>query len=229
MQTYKFCSRCRTLQAFSVRAINGQPAFTVCNRCTNKARWAQLKALPLRERRNKQKENPISAKRRRHRWRFGKYGLAEADFATMLNEQNHQCAICGISHDEKPLTLDHDHNTEEPRGLLCGPCNRGIGQFRDNVDLMHKAIDYLTNHKTKVRRAAPRSECRRSHPALAALSPLAVLGLFQRPRSCERPLGNGVRGVSIRSVVAKEDRYASVTAASGVGRVHRNADRGRRR
>ena len=41
------------------------------------------------------------------------------------------------------LFVDHCHNTGKYRGLLCVTCNTGLGAFKDNVDLMQKAIEYL--------------------------------------------------------------------------------------
>lgn len=53
-----------------------------------------------------------------------------------------KCLICNS--DEK-LVVDHDHKTEKIRGMLCNHCNRGLGHFRDNQELLEKAKDYLKN------------------------------------------------------------------------------------
>jgi hypothetical protein len=75
-----------------------------------------------------------------------KYGMTAADFDAMAARQGGLCAICGSppSEGRKNLALDHDHATGRVRGLLCGPCNRGIGHFRDDPELMHLAIEYLS-------------------------------------------------------------------------------------
>lgn len=41
------------------------------------------------------------------------------------------------------LAVDHDHKTGLIRGLLCINCNKGIGNFKDNQQLLLKAIQYL--------------------------------------------------------------------------------------
>jgi len=50
--------------------------------------------------------------------------------------------ICGS---QEKLVVDHNHNTNKVRGLLCNHCNRGLGHFRDNTETLLKAIDYLNN------------------------------------------------------------------------------------
>lgn len=67
-------------------------------------------------------------------------GMTWQKYHDMLSNQNGQCKICG---NYAPLQIDHDHKTEKVRGLICGPCNRGLGHFRDSPEVMLKAIDYL--------------------------------------------------------------------------------------
>ena len=43
----------------------------------------------------------------------------------------------------KGLAMDHDHETQEFRGFLCGNCNQGIGKFKDDPKLLQAAIEYL--------------------------------------------------------------------------------------
>jgi hypothetical protein len=67
------------------------------------------------------------------------------DYVSMLEAQDHRCAICNTHDSElsKPLSLDHNHSTDEVRGLLCHHCNTGLGLFRDNPELLRAAIAYL--------------------------------------------------------------------------------------
>ena len=69
-----------------------------------------------------------------------RYGIGAADVDQRLADQDGLCALCG----EKPAEqVDHDHLFGQVRGILCFNCNGGLGQFRDRVDIMRKAIDYL--------------------------------------------------------------------------------------
>lgn len=58
--------------------------------------------------------------------------------------QANQCAICGVN--TVNLNLDHCHETGKIRGLLCRPCNTGLGMFRDNVEVLGSAMAYLEVH-----------------------------------------------------------------------------------
>jgi len=74
------------------------------------------------------------------------YGITLEQYNTMLKAQNYKCAICG-NEDEvegRKLAIDHCHTTGKVRGLLCGKCNRGLGLFYDNQELLSNAIKYLT-------------------------------------------------------------------------------------
>jgi len=73
-------------------------------------------------------------------------GVLADDYSAMLYEQDYECAICGKDTDEVGnLHIDHDHETDRVRGLLCNTCNSGLGKLRDSVDLLEKAIAYLKN------------------------------------------------------------------------------------
>lgn len=59
----------------------------------------------------------------------------------MMHEQGGVCAICKGSLD-KPC-VDHSHETGAIRGILCIPCNTGLGAFKDNTESLANAIEYL--------------------------------------------------------------------------------------
>ena len=62
-----------------------------------------------------------------------------------LKDQEYKCAICGKTPKEnkKRLAVDHNHNTEANRGLLCSNCNAGLGFLQDKKELLESAIKYL--------------------------------------------------------------------------------------
>lgn len=57
-----------------------------------------------------------------------------------------KCPICGkvtIPGLTSKVVLDHCHKTGRVRGWICDSCNTGIGRFKDNQELLFKAIEYL--------------------------------------------------------------------------------------
>jgi hypothetical protein len=57
------------------------------------------------------------------------------------------CCICCC---DKKLELDHCHYNGETRGVLCGLCNRGLGQFKESEVIIEKAIEYLAMYNPDV-------------------------------------------------------------------------------
>lgn len=70
-----------------------------------------------------------------------KYGISLEDYEAMFADQGGVCKICKTS--DEDLVVDHCHETDIVRGLLCNSCNWGLGNFKDNVDLLRSAEEYL--------------------------------------------------------------------------------------
>jgi hypothetical protein len=58
----------------------------------------------------------------------------------MAQKQDWRCAICRR---KRKLVVDHNHRNNRVRGLLCDPCNRGLGEFEENPIALEAAILYL--------------------------------------------------------------------------------------
>ncbi len=59
------------------------------------------------------------------------------------------CPICekgSIPGITANLVKDHDHQTGKARDWLCDSCNTGLGRFKDDIELLEKAINYLKKH-----------------------------------------------------------------------------------
>jgi hypothetical protein len=94
------------------------------------------------------KDNPENTEkhlaRMRERSKERRYGITQEEFDQMLIRQNNKCKICsGNFKSSKDTHIDHCHNTNKVRGLLCNNCNMALGQFMDNTDIMDNAIKYL--------------------------------------------------------------------------------------
>jgi len=67
-------------------------------------------------------------------------------YSELLQAQNGLCAICQQTCSTgKRLAVDHCHETNMIRGLLCSKCNRGLGYFKDSLELIERAYEYLKN------------------------------------------------------------------------------------
>ena len=78
------------------------------------------------------------------------YNMTLEDYDEMLQEQEGRCKICGTTEtfsNSVHFHVDHCHSSGEVRGLLCGPCNQGLGQFKDNISSLESAIKYLKENK----------------------------------------------------------------------------------
>jgi hypothetical protein len=75
-----------------------------------------------------------------------KYGLTKMNFRRLLKHQDYRCAICPVPIDDS-AHVDHDHKTGVVRGLLCLHCNVGLGFFRDDIETLKSAIEYLEDAK----------------------------------------------------------------------------------
>jgi predicted nucleic acid-binding Zn ribbon protein len=77
--------------------------------------------------------------------RLKKYGITPEQYDAMLDRQDHRCAVCRTdTPNGKGWHVDHDHASGKVRGILCGNCNNGIGNFHDDPATLRAAIDYLT-------------------------------------------------------------------------------------
>jgi len=68
------------------------------------------------------------------------YDLDADEVKSILKAQDGNCWICQTGPAEH---MDHDHATGNPRGFLCGNCNRGLGLFKDDGDSLRRAVMYL--------------------------------------------------------------------------------------
>jgi hypothetical protein len=102
------------------------------------------------------KRNPIAVTAKSLRQ---EYGLTLDAYQRIYDEQNGRCAICVV-----PITsqitetrnpdrtqvahVDHCHETNVVRGLLCFHCNVGLGKFKDSATNLLAAARYLTATRT---------------------------------------------------------------------------------
>jgi hypothetical protein len=120
----------------------------------NKKRGYQFSCIACRKKVKEKQQASMSPEDwlllNRKYWLKSQYGISLNDYNTMLKQQNHSCAICKTDETDvfkQVLYVDHCHTTGKIRGLLCMQCNAGLGKFKDSLDMLEAAKDYLRKAK----------------------------------------------------------------------------------
>jgi hypothetical protein len=86
--------------------------------------------------------------------RSRRHGLTQEQYDAKKLEQDNCCDICHKEFNGTPH-IDHNHaccpNLRScdkcRRGLLCKDCNLGLGRFKDSIEVLSNAIEYLKGYK----------------------------------------------------------------------------------
>jgi len=143
---YKKCIKCgqiKSLELFHKAPSNKDGRNSECKKCCH----FRLKI----QRRNPIFKQKFKEYQRNSIFKF-RYGITTKEFEKMVKKQKNKCIICN----EEPkktkafqtwnLHIDHCHKSKKIRGLLCHLCNRGLGLFKDDINLLKKAVKYLKKH-----------------------------------------------------------------------------------
>lgn len=108
----------------------------------------------------KRAANPEPHRNRANKWRLDNpdkakcaqlrknYGITLDEWKDLFVKQGLCCAICKslFPNTKNDWHTDHCHATGKVRGILCHNCNRGLGEFKDNVANIKATIEYLQTH-----------------------------------------------------------------------------------
>lgn len=150
----KRCSKCRETKALSEFRSDGNwkdGRYPYCHPCRREWQRAYY--------RRHQEQMKAAARRSwsKHKDRRlpEKYGMTPDAYAVMWKNQRGVCAICeGLPGGRSGrLHIDHDHQTEALRELLCNRCNLVLGNIQDDVAMLEKLIAYIKKHQEKQRKA----------------------------------------------------------------------------
>lgn len=161
--TTKWCPQCKEFKPNSDFTKNKKKISGLSNLCREHANKAVAdhydknprSYTPEQMAHNKEKATKWNAenkdKRRKQKCnspeylRQIRYGLTPEQYKTMWDEQN---GLCKIPSCKNPIQfVDHNHETNEVRALLCRQCNTAIGHFRENPELMREAALYVEKFK----------------------------------------------------------------------------------
>lgn len=108
-----------------------------CKTCTQEKDKARRQANPEKQRKIRRKAH-LKAK----------YGVTPEWLEQRLEELDHKCPLCATPIAEGyNLAIDHCHTTGEVRDVVCRSCNIAMGMFKDNPELIEKAVQYLKDNK----------------------------------------------------------------------------------
>ena len=137
----KTCSACD--QSLPIDRFGKAPAYRdghcgQCKSCRSKRNAAYVKANPSK----RAKTDPAITRRAKLK---SKYGISPEEFEQMSLSQNGCCAICGGGPNGRwpTLVVDHCHETNQVRGLLCHLCNVNLGRVGDSLVGLMRYVDYL--------------------------------------------------------------------------------------
>src|SRR6185437_10342750 len=124
----------------------------ICKNCTHK----RTHSYYLRHKETileRSRDDKLTLKNRRLKNRFG---ITYEEYQQLLKSQNEVCKICQKKESTNTRTnnkirpVDHDHKTKKVRGILCDSCNKGLGNLRDDINLLLAAIEYLKDAQKEI-------------------------------------------------------------------------------
>ena len=91
-------------------------------------------------------------KARNRRWqRQNFYGLSFTDEILLREYQNNECPLCKVKFKtDSDYHVDHCHQTNKIRGLLCPSCNKALGLFKDDPNTLRRAATYVESKGIKI-------------------------------------------------------------------------------
>jgi len=78
------------------------------------------------------------------------YGISKEE-ALLFHERTKQaCELCSKPWDQserRRFNIDHNHQTNTVRGVLCDNCNYAVGHLKDNLGLARQLVSYLEKYE----------------------------------------------------------------------------------
>ena len=146
------CAKCKRndlvaadFPAGEKRLLNGERQHSWCKKC-------QCETTKIWRSGNRERLRKYSRERHHtHREYLHQYGITKLDYDKMFEAQDGCCAICGSRDPGRKTSryfcVDHDHITKKVRGLLCNNCNVALGRFKDNLEMLRRAVVYLEQYQ----------------------------------------------------------------------------------
>lgn len=158
------CKKEKSLDSFKKNKSKKHGIDPTCKQCVREYRQRpEIKEMNLRQQKVWRAKNPDKNAQYGKNFRsteYGKrcvlndnlrvnYGITLEKYEELFAAQNGNCKICEKNQKNfsKRLHVDHDHTTGVIRGLLCHHCNTGLGLFKENEKLLHRAVKYIKQNE----------------------------------------------------------------------------------
>lgn len=150
MKACTVCNVVKTLdQFYNSQKYRGGKSYR-CKDCDKAAGKIYVEKHKERKRKQQQESN----------WK-AKYGLDREGYNELWESQGGVCSVCktplihpetyvGNKHKKNTSCVDHDHVSGRVRAILCTMCNKGLGIFNDDPDLLNAAYLYLKHHASDI-------------------------------------------------------------------------------
>lgn len=144
----KTCSKCavsKPLAEFHRRG-DSDAHRNECKACINAQNMERYRTKP---------STKASHQAAARKYQLKQYGITPEMYDEMHESQQGKCAICEKpaprigTETERPLAVDHCHETGRIRALLCSQCNSGIGMLSDSAGKLRRATAYLDLHLSR--------------------------------------------------------------------------------
>lgn len=150
-----FCNQEKPLEDSFYRHKSGRDGYMSrcksCLRAYSKSRKDKITAARRKLDKKRRQENPLCFIEYNLK---AMYGISLQEKEDMLRAQDNRCAnrACRlplIAYGTKPgqanvACVDHNHTTDQLRGLLCHDCNKALGYVKDSPARLTGLIAYLS-------------------------------------------------------------------------------------
>lgn len=133
--TCSLCGKTKPIVKFALDKSKSRGHRNQCKRCAGSTR---KKKYEVRDREDRYRTGTLQ-----------KFGLTLEQRDEMFASQNFCCAICKETNPRSKhgrWYIDHCHQTDKIRGLLCNPCNAALGMIRESLSTLESMRDYILKH-----------------------------------------------------------------------------------
>ena len=142
------------------------------------------------------------------------YGLTPEGYDALLEVQGGKCAICRARPVSKRLAVDHDHQTQAVRGLLCSRCNHELMGAAWDSSAIALALWHYINTPPAAGQWLP--------PEQGLAAPLAEVAAevdpFATPGQSVASTGRAAPAVPILAAACSREHFAPIGSVSVPGR-----------